>query len=53
MYAARGLIGTGIAGGQDDIKRVVELVERRGIRFRGENVALVVGMFDGQVAAYV
>jgi hypothetical protein len=49
MYAARGLIGTGIAGGQDDIKRVVELVEQRGIRFRGENVALVVGMFDGQV----
>ena len=49
MYAARGLIGTGIAGGQDDIKRVVELVEQRGIRFKGENVALVVGMFDGQV----
>ena len=49
MYAARGLIGTGIVGGQNDIKRVVELVEQRGIRFRGENVALVVGMFDGQV----
>jgi hypothetical protein len=49
MYAARGLIGTGIAGGQDDIKRVVELVEQRGIRFRGENVALVIGIFDGQV----
>ena len=49
MYAARGLIGTGIAGGPDDIKRVVELLEERGIRLKGEHVALVVGMFDGQV----
>jgi hypothetical protein len=47
MYAARGLIGTGIAGGQDDIKRVVELIEQRGIRFKGEHVALIVGMSDG------
>jgi hypothetical protein len=49
MYAARALIGTGIAGGQDDIGRVVELVEQRGIRFKGEHVALIVGMFDEQV----
>jgi hypothetical protein len=49
MYAARGLIGTGIAGGTDDIKRVVDLVEERGIRFKGENVALVVGLFDDKV----
>jgi len=49
MYAARGLIGAGIAGGPDDIRRVVELLEERGIRLRGEQVALVVGMFDGQV----
>ena len=49
MYAARGLIGTGIAGGPDDIKRVVELLEERGIRLKGEHVALVVGMFDDQV----
>jgi hypothetical protein len=49
MYAARGLIGTGIAGGQEDVKRVVELVERRGIQFKGEHVALIVGMSDGQV----
>ena len=49
MYAARGLIGTGIAGGPDDIKRVVELLEERGIRLKGEHVALVVGMFDDKV----
>ena len=47
MYAARGLIGAGIAGGQEDIKRVVELVEQRGIQFKGEHVALIVGMSDG------
>ncbi len=49
MYAARGLIGTGIAGGTDDIKRVVELLEERGLRLRGEHVALVVAMFDDRV----
>jgi hypothetical protein len=49
MFAARGLIGTGIAGGQEDIRRVVELVEERGIQFKGEHVALVVGMSDGKV----
>jgi TrwC relaxase len=49
MFVARGLIGTGIAGGQDDIARVVELVEQRGIQFKGERVALIVGMFDDQV----
>ena len=49
FYTARGLIGTGIAGGPDDIRRVVELLEERGIRLKGEHVALVVGMFDGQV----
>ncbi|WP_424140223.1 MobF family relaxase [Roseomonas chloroacetimidivorans] len=43
MYAARGLIGTGIAGGPDDIDRVVALIEARGIELRGEHVALVVG----------
>ena len=49
MYAARGLIGTGIAGGPDDIRRVVELLEARGIALKGEHVALVAGMFDGKV----
>jgi hypothetical protein len=49
MFAARGLIGTGIAGGQEDVKRVIELVEQRGIRFKGEHVALIVGMSDGQL----
>ena len=32
MYAARGLIGAGIAGGPEDIDRVVELMEQRGIQ---------------------
>jgi hypothetical protein len=58
MYAARALIGTGIAGGTDDIKRVVSLLEERGIQlFRPgregrkdmEHVALVVGLFDGKL----
>ena len=49
MYAARGLIGTGIAGGPDDIGRVVELLEQRGILLKGEQVALIVGVFDGLV----
>ena len=49
LYAARGLIGAGIAGGPDDIKRVVELLEEHGIRLRGEHVALVVGMFEDRV----
>jgi TrwC relaxase/AAA domain len=49
LHAARGLIGTGIAGGPDDIKRVVALLEERGIRASGEQVALVVGLFDNKV----
>ena len=49
MYAARALIGTGIRGGQDDIGKVVELVEQRGIRFKGEHVALIIGEADGQL----
>ena len=49
MYAVRGLIGTGIAGGIDDMERVVEMLEARGIRLKGEHVALVVGMSDGKV----
>jgi hypothetical protein len=49
LYAARGLIGVGIAGGPNDVKRVVELLEERGIRLHGERVALVVGMFEDRV----
>ena len=49
LYAARGLIGVGIAGGPDDIRAVVNLLEERGIRFRGEHVALVTGVMDGQL----
>lgn len=49
MYAARGLIGVGIAGGPRDIKRVVELLEERGIQMKGEHVALIVGMTDNKV----
>ena len=49
MYAVRGLIGVGIAGGSDDIDRVVRLLEERGIQFKGEHVALVAGLVDNQV----
>lgn len=49
VYAARGLIGAGIAGGPDDIDRVVELVEQRGLEFGGEHVSLLVGMLDDKV----
>jgi hypothetical protein len=49
LYATRGLIGVGIPGGPDDIRRVVELIEERGILLRGERVALVTGMMDGMV----
>ena len=49
MYAARGLIGTGIAGGVDDIDRVTALLEERGIELRGERVALIVGPSGGKV----
>jgi ATP-dependent exoDNAse (exonuclease V) alpha subunit len=49
LFATRGLIGTGVAGGPDDIRRVIELIEERGLRIRGEHVALVTGMTDGIV----
>lgn len=45
MYAARGLIQTGLDG-IDDIDRVVKLIEERGITIRGEQAALIVG-FSG------
>jgi hypothetical protein len=43
MYAARGLIQTGTRG-IHDIDRVVELIEQRGIQYRGEHVALIIGV---------
>lgn len=43
MYAARGLIGLGAPGGPSDITRIVELLEERGIQFKGEHVALITG----------
>jgi len=58
MYAARALIGTGIAGGPNDIKHVVGLLEGRGIRLirpgrdgrqELEHGALVSGLFDGKL----
>ena len=49
MYAARGLIGTGIAGGVDDIDRVVALLLERGLEIKGEHVALIVGMAGDKV----
>jgi hypothetical protein len=44
-YAARGLISTGIKGPQD-IDRVVELLEQRGITIRGQHADLIVGLVD-------
>ncbi|WP_029604388.1 MobF family relaxase [Kozakia baliensis] len=41
LYAARGLIATGINGGIRDIDEVVRMTERRGIDIRGEAVQLV------------
>ena len=49
MYAARGLIDVGVAGGPDDLRHVVDLLEQRGIRIRGEQVALVTGIMDDMV----
>ena len=49
LYATRGLIGTGIAGGAADIDAVVRLIEQRGIQIRGEHAALIVGMADEKV----
>ena len=49
MYAARGLIGTGIAGGAGDIDRVVALIEERGLTLKGEHVALIVGLSGERV----
>jgi hypothetical protein len=45
IYAARGLIPTGIKGPQD-IDAVVGLLETRGIRIRGEQADLIVGMVE-------
>jgi hypothetical protein len=44
VHAARGLIGAGIVGGSEDIDRVVELIEDRGIDIDGEPVTLVAGV---------
>ncbi len=41
-YAARGLISTGIAE-MEDIDRVVQLLEQRGITLRGKATSLIVG----------
>ncbi|MDT8350966.1 MobF family relaxase [Roseomonas mucosa] len=49
LYATRGLIGTGIAGGVDDIDTVVGLIEKRGIQLRGEHVALVTALSGDKV----
>lgn len=48
-FAARGLIGVGIAGGAADIDRVVDLLEQRGVTIRGGHAALVIGMADDKL----
>ena len=47
-FAARGLIGVGIAGGPGDVDRVMELLEHRGLQIRGEHAALIFGMLGRQ-----
>ncbi len=47
-YAARGLIQTGVSE-PEDIDRVVQLIEDRGITLRGERVRLIVGEFSDKV----
>jgi hypothetical protein len=49
MYAARGLIATGIAHGPKDIDDVAALLEERGAVFKGEHVAFVVAMSDDKL----
>lgn len=49
LYAARGLIAVGIAGGPDDIDKLVGLIEHRGIVFQGEHVALITGLSGDKV----
>ena len=48
-FAVRGLIGVGIEGGYQDIDRVVELIESRGIKIEGEHAALLTGVVDERV----
>jgi len=48
-FAARGLIGVGIAGGPADVDRVMDLLEHRGLQIRGEHAALIFGMLDDKV----
>ncbi len=50
-WAARGMILTGISG-PEDIDRVVQLLEERGLTLRGERVSLIVGeMADQKILA--
>lgn len=44
VHAARGLIGTGISGGRDDIDQVVRIIEERGIEIDGVHSSLIKGM---------
>lgn len=49
VHAVRGLIGAGIAGGRDDVDRVVEIIEVRGLEVNGAHVSLVKGTLDGNL----
>ena len=49
IFAARSLIGVGVAGGPGDIDRVMDLLEHRGLQIRGEHAALIFGMLDDKV----
>jgi hypothetical protein len=47
VHAARGLIGTGISGGREDVDRVVTLLMERGLTVNGVSASLVTGMRKG------
>jgi AAA domain/TrwC relaxase len=49
VYAARGLIGAGIAGGRDDVDRVVSLIEERGFGLNGRPVAIVKAVMSSKL----
>jgi conjugative relaxase-like TrwC/TraI family protein len=49
VHAARGLIAAGVHGGRDDVDRVVEIIEDRGITHNGVPVALIKGLLDDKM----
>ncbi|WP_034998993.1 MobF family relaxase [Beijerinckia mobilis] len=49
VHAVRGLIGSGMEHGRDDIDRVVALLKQRGLSLHGEHVALITSQMEDKV----